>query len=220
MCQFKSFIVFKEKIYWDKKKDSHSDMLEDLKVNDDSCFPNFVRVEVVPKDGDIFNHDLNNWNIKVDQDYKPEWFEVEEYESRIKEQMQVVFEQCFAVNDNTWKEYRDTKIFVKNSKIKTFNSSVEAWGNSSVEAWGNSSVVAWGNSSVVAWGNSSVVARENSSVVARENSSVVAWGNSSVLIPYSTSIKIKGVYDNASIKDLSSNPKIIIAKEFIIEQFK
>ena len=59
----------------------------------------------------------------------------------------------------------------------------------------NAKVVAWGNSSVEAWGNSSVV----------------AWGNSSVLIPCSTDINIKGIYDNATVKDLSGSPKIYVS---------
>jgi hypothetical protein len=65
MCQFKSAIILKERIYCPLNKDSHSDMLEDLGIKDDSCFPNFVRIEMIPKDGDIFNHNINNWEMNV-----------------------------------------------------------------------------------------------------------------------------------------------------------
>jgi hypothetical protein len=224
-------------------------MLEELGIKDDSLFPNFVRVEITPKGGDIWNHDINNWKLRVDQDFRPDWFDVDEVEPRAKEKLKEWFEQCFVIDDKIWKEYKDTKIYVKNSKVKAFNSSVEAWGNSSVEerenssvvergnssvvargnssvvARGNSSVVArenssveaWGNSSVEAWGNSSVEARENSSVEARENSSVVARGNSQIVIPQSMwykDVKINGVHDNATVKDLHGDkPIIYVAKD-------
>ena len=237
MCQFKSAIVLKDRIYCPLKHDHHTQMLEELNIKDDNEFPNFVRVEMVPKDRDVFNHNLENWILHVDQDFLPDWFDVEKVEKEMKIKMEEVFEKCFAIDSQDWKEYRDTKIYVKNSKIRTFNSSVVARYNSSVVArynssvvaWDNSSVVAWDNSSVVARGNSSVEARDNSSVEARDNSSVVAWdnssvvarGNSSVVIPYSKKINIKSVSENATIKDLSGNkPKLIIANDFDIVNLK
>jgi len=206
----------------DLKEDSHSILLEKLNIKDDyfNATKTFVRCEMIPKDGDVFNHSMDNWKLNVDQDIVPEWFFKEEVEKRFKENyLPEVFEKCFAVNDQSWKEYKDVKLYVKNSKVKTFRSSVEARDNSSVVARGNSSVVAWDNSSVEARGNSSVMARGNSSVVARGNSSVVAWDNSSVVIPYSTGIKIKGVYDYGTIKDLSGEPKIITASNFKIVKY-
>jgi hypothetical protein len=193
--------------------DHHSQMLEELGIKDDTQFPNFVRVEITPVDGDIFNHNLDNWKLRVDQDFRPDWFDVDKAEKECKIKMQEWFEKCFAIDSQEWKEFRNTRIYVRNAKV-------EAWENSSVVAWGNSSVEAWENSSVVARGNSSVEARENSSVVARENSSVVAWGNSQILIPYSTTIIIKDIQGNATVKDLSGEkPKIYVANDFEIVKF-
>ena len=201
MCQIKSAIVLKDRIYMPFKHDHHSQMLEELGVKDDSQFPNFVRVEITPKDGDIWNHDINNWKLRVDQDFRPDWFDVDEVEPRAKEKLKEWFEQCFVIDDKNWKEYKDTKIYVKNGKVKAFNSSVVARGNSSVVARENSSVEAWGNSSVEAW----------------ENSSVVAWGNSQIVIPQSMwykDVKINGVHDNATVKDLHGDkPIIYVAKD-------
>jgi hypothetical protein len=70
--------------------------------------------------------------------------------------------------------------------------------------------VAWGNSSVEAWGNSSVV----------------AWENSSVVIPESMfykNVKINGINDNATVKDLHGDkPIIYVAKDsgFNMAKFK
>ncbi len=307
MCKLKSAIVLKDKIFMPFDYDSHEQMIAELKLSDDTRSPEFVRVEMVPADGDVFNHNLDNWGLIVDQDFRPEWFNEKFAEEEMKTEIKKFFVERFIVNDRTWQRRDHQRLFIKNSSVVAWgnssvvarenssveareNSSVVAWGNSSVvargnssveargnssvearenssvEAWENSSVVAWGNSSVVArgnssvvarenssveaWGNSSVEARGNSSVVARENSSVVAWGNSSVvargnssvvarenssveargnssveawgnsqiLLPYDYPVKIKGVYDNASVKDIAhskifiANPKLKLIK--------
>jgi hypothetical protein len=214
MCQLKSAIVLKNKVFMPMDYDSHTEMLKELGIQDDylGASKKFVRVEIIPQDKDIFNHDLNNWKIHVDQDIMPEWFDSGDAEAACKEELKKWFIERFIVNDNSWKEYKNSRTWVKNSKIKTINSSVVARGNSSVVArdnssvvaWDNSSVEAWDNSSVEAWGNSSVVARGNSSVVARDNSSVVAWDNSSVVARRDSSVVAWGnssvvAWDNSSV---------------------
>ena len=208
MCQFKSALVLQDKIYCPLDEDSHEKMIHALGLRDDQQFraPAFVRVEMTPNDDDIFNHDLANWTLRVDQDNAPEWFDKKEVWEKCKPYLKDVFDQRFIINDKTWQRRVGQRLFIKNSNVKTFNSSV----------------VAWGNSSVVAWENSSVVARENSSVEAWENSSVEARENSSVVIPYSTSIKIKDIQDNATVKDLSGGKLIIYVanKDIELKQFK
>jgi hypothetical protein len=180
MCRIKSAIVLKDSVYMPFDHDHHTKMLEELGIKDDSSFPNFVRIEITPIDNDIFNHNLENWKLKVDQDIIPDWFDIKESEERAIYKLQEWFEKCFVIDRQDWNEYKDVKLYVKNSKVRVINSSVVARENSSVVARENSSVVAWENSSVVAWENSSVVAWGKSSVVAWENSSVEAWGKSSV----------------------------------------
>ena len=189
MCKFKSAIVLKSKIVCPLDKDSHSEILNDLGIKDDNSFPNFVRIEMIPIDGDVFNHDLSNWKLNVDQDFRPEWFDHETTERQFKEfNLPEIFEKCFTINDQSWREYKNTKIYVKNSKVRIFHCSVVAWENSSVEAWGNSSVVAKGNSSVVIPYSASVKIKDVS-------------GNATVK-------------DLSGIK-----PKIIIANDFEIVKF-
>jgi hypothetical protein len=190
-------------------------MLEELGIKDDSEFPNFVRVEMIPQDDDPFNHDVGNWKLVVDQDYRPEWFDYDDIRFCMSEKMKEVFEKCFAVNV-LGTTYKNTLVYAKNSNITVYNSSVRAYGNSSVRACDNSSVRAYGNSSVRACDNSSVTACDNSSVTACDNSSVTAYGNSSVLIPNRCSnVKIKEVHDLATIKDLRGRkPKIYVTTEF------
>ena len=234
MCNFFSAIITKDDIIYDPQTDAHEDLIEKAGLDDTTSKPDFVRVEMNPKDGDIFNHDMDNWKFKIDQDLLPDWWTedfIQSAEERAKQALQDVFGKIFFINVKN-AVIKNQRAFLKNSSVEARenssveareNSSVKAWGNSSVEARGNSSVVASENSSVEAWENSSVVAWENSSVVAWENSSVEAWGNSSVVIPCSKAINIKYVQDNATIKDLSGDkPKLIVSdiNRFDIVEFK
>ena len=169
--------------------DDHSKMLETLGIKDNSKDPQFVRVEMNPIDGNIFNLDLSNWKLKVDQDFRPDWFSEKFTEAEMKKELKKWWEERFIFNDKTGKNIKDGKFYLKNS-------SVVARGNRSVEAWENSSVVAW------------------------ENSSVVARGNSQILLPYDYPVKIKGVYDNASIKDIAKGQIIVANRKIKLVQFK
>jgi len=97
MCEFKSGIVLKDRVFCPLDYDSHEDMLKELKLTDKDDKPKFVRVEIVPIDGNIFNHDLKNWKLKVDQDYKPDWFSEKFAEKEMKEALQEVFKERFVV---------------------------------------------------------------------------------------------------------------------------
>ena len=200
MCNFFSAIITKDGIIYDPQTDAHEDLIKKAGLDDTTMKPDFVRIEVNPKDSDIFNHDLDNWQFKVDQDLLPDWWTddfVKMAEERAKKALQDVFSKIFFINvkDVVIKNQRG---FLKNSSVEARkNSSVVARNNSSVVARDNSSVEAWNNSSVVAWNNSSVVARENSSVVAWDNSSVVAWNNSSVVAWNNSSVV---AWDNSSVE--------------------
>jgi hypothetical protein len=95
MCKIKSGIVLKDRVFCPLDYDSHEEMLKELKLDDKTDKPDFVRVEIVPKDGNIFNHDLKNWVLKVDQDYKPEWFSEKFAEEEMKGALEVFFKERF-----------------------------------------------------------------------------------------------------------------------------
>ena len=133
MCQFFSGVITKNKTLYDLDSDNHEDLIKKARLKDDTRNPDFVRVELSPKDGDIFNHNMNNWGIRVDQDYKPEWFSGEFAEKEMKEALKRVIDERFIINDKSWQKRRGQRIFVKNSfVVAQRNSFVEAWGNSSV----------------------------------------------------------------------------------------
>ena len=56
MCEFLSAVVTKTKFYYDAFDDSHETLIQKHKLNDNTRTPDFVRIEITPKDGDICNH--------------------------------------------------------------------------------------------------------------------------------------------------------------------
>ena len=85
MCKLKSMIVLKDRIYC-PDHDSHQQMLEELGIKDDylGASKTFVRVEVSPDNDDI-TIPVDEWQINVDQDITPDWFDADEYRERIYE---------------------------------------------------------------------------------------------------------------------------------------
>ena len=83
MCKLKSAIVLKNRIFV-PDYDSHTKMLEELGIEDDylNASKTFVRVELSPKNGDVFS-DIDTWELNVDQDIIPDWFDKETYKPQI-----------------------------------------------------------------------------------------------------------------------------------------
>ena len=77
MCKFKSGIILKNRIVLAPEgNDSHSDLLEDLNIEDShfNASKTFVRVELVPPDGNKAV-DVSKWEYIVDQYITPDWYD-------------------------------------------------------------------------------------------------------------------------------------------------
>ena len=85
MCRFKSGIILKDRVFI-PDYDSHTDMLEELKIADteDNAKRLFVRAELVPPDNDVFTP-VSSWKYHVDQDILPDWYVTEVDERRMRE---------------------------------------------------------------------------------------------------------------------------------------
>ena len=85
MCKLKSAIVLKDRIFM-PDYDSHSQMLDELGIEDDylGASKKFVRVELSPQNGDVFS-DIDTGTLTVDQDIKPDWFSDEDCKPRMIE---------------------------------------------------------------------------------------------------------------------------------------
>ena len=103
MCKLKSAIILKDRIFM-PDYDSHSEMLEELKITDDyfNASKVFVRAELTPENGDAFS-DIDGWKFSVDQDITPEWFDEKDCAERMR---------------NTVKEWAKTHIFIGQNDLK------------------------------------------------------------------------------------------------------
>ena len=220
MCKLKSGIILKDSVFV-PNYDSHTDMLEELKIKDTrkNAERLFVRAEFYPKEN-IFS-DVNKWIYHVDQDILPEWYVEEVDKDRFikavkewhKKHVLVgvdgitlsggdtyYIKDCKNVvvkNGSTVKAYDNSTVEAyDNSTVKACNNStVKACNNSTVEAYDNSTVKAYGNPTVKAYGNSTVKAYDTSTVEAYDNSTVEAYGNSTVKA-YDTSTVVIVIFSN------------------------
>ena len=144
MCQFKSGLILKDKVFMPLDYDSHEEMIKELKLKDDTKSPDFVRVEIIPIDGNIFNHDPNNWQLKVDQDFKPDWFSEKFAETEMRKALQELFNNRFLI-DKDIKEIKEGRWFLKNAKVD------KVCGNAIIEQMRGSAQVKemWGSAVAV-----------------------------------------------------------------------
>ena len=141
MCQFKSAIVLKNRVFV-PDYDSHSDMLKELHIEDDYMHAStqFVRVELSPPDGNRMS-DIDGWKLKVDQDITPDWWDEKADLPRIKE----------AIKD--WRVARTLKGGEHEVKdgvwFATDSATVRATGSATVEATDSATVEAYDSATVI-----------------------------------------------------------------------
>ena len=90
MCEFKSGIIFKNRVELAPLgNESHSSLLENLGVEDNefNASKKFVRAELIPPERYVITSDISKWTYKVDQDIVPEWYsnDPERYEEEFRE---------------------------------------------------------------------------------------------------------------------------------------
>jgi len=199
MCNFLSAVITKDQILFDYWDDSHENLIQKHHLDDRSINPQFVRVELLNKNDDIYDQNVDNWDLKIDQDYIPDWFDKDKSEIKMRKILKKVHHKVFLININI-NELTINIRYCKNSTVNVMrrNSTVNVMrGNSTVnEMWENSTVnEMWENSTV----NEML---ENSTVnVMRRNSTVKI---------YSKYSQIKSQKDNSIIVNLSDNNQQII----------
>jgi hypothetical protein len=86
MCNAASMILKQNDILWLKDSDSHEDIINHYNLNDKSRTPDFVRVEITPKNND-YKLPIKKWVYKVDQDYLPDWYQPKEAEKAVRHEL-------------------------------------------------------------------------------------------------------------------------------------
>jgi hypothetical protein len=85
MCRLASFVVTREKVLWHPSDDSHEKIISHYHL-DDKRESNFVRVEMVPPNGDYFKP-FSEWKFCIDQDKIPEWFSKKVEEDMVRAEL-------------------------------------------------------------------------------------------------------------------------------------
>lgn len=144
MCNFFSGIIgYKhKKVYFDIDIDSHSELMDKLKIKDETEWPKFVKFELTPKDNNPFNHKKSNWQYRVDSDHSqdrlPEWYDEKKAYSQAWEAIQEVFKSRFLIGAKI-SEIKEGRWYVKDSSIEKILGSSrisQMWGTSQVgEMW-------------------------------------------------------------------------------------
>ena len=172
MCRFKSAICLKDRVFV-PDYDSHNKMLEELHIKDDFAHAGkvFVRVELVPEDGDKTT-DVDEWKLNVDQDVLPDWWDKNDYLPRIKAAVKawcdihILRNGAHIVRDGIWYVYG--------------SANVTAYGSASVKAHNSANVTACDRASVTACDRANVMACSSASVAACDSASVTAYDSASV----------------------------------------
>ena len=167
MCQFKSALVLKDKIFL-PDYDSHDKMLQELGISDN--FTNaskvFVRVELFPADGNVFSA-VDEWEMEVDQDILPEWWNEAERLPQLKELVE------------TWMR----KHTISAGEREVADGIWLATGSATVTACDRATVTAYDSATVRAYGSVTVTAYDSATVTAYGSATVTAYGSATVIIP-------------------------------------
>ena len=151
MCQLKSCLVLKDRVYC-PDYDSHQDMLDKMGIKDDylGASKTFVRVELLPPDGvQSLMEPLDRWTLKVDQDVTPEWWDAEADRQRVEEAIEA---------------WRGEHVFTEGKHIVKAGE-VYACDNATVKAWNNATVTAYNSATVTACGKATVIYPQKNKIV-------------------------------------------------------
>ena len=199
MCQLKSCLVLKDRVYC-PDYDIHQDMLDKLGIKDDylGASKTFVRVELTPPDGRrSMMEPLDRWTLKVDQDITPEWWDSEAYRQRVEEAVEAWRrEHVFAEGEHSISAgivYALGNATVKacdSAKVTAFDSAtVEAFGSATVTAYNSATVTACDSATVYAFGSATVEACDSATVKAYNSATVEAY-NSATVEAYDSAIVV------------------------------
>ena len=225
MCKLKSAIILKDRIFM-PDYDSHSKMLEELKITDDyfNASKVFVRAELTPENGDAFS-DIDGWKFSVDQDITPEWFDEKDCAERMRNTVKEWAKTHIFIGQNDLKISHGENIFIKDCEDVDIcdNATVEnIYGNTTVEnIYGNATVnnicdnvtvkYIYDNTTVkYIYGNTTVENIYGNATVNNICDNVTVnniCGNATVKYIYGKAT-VKNICDNATVKNICDNATV------------
>jgi len=143
MCNFISLVATKSKVFGDGHLDSHEEIIKQTGLKDDKPkeLLTFCRVEITPKDNDIFNHDIDNWVLKVDEERTPDWWSDKQEKMCLSRVKEILSDKSIFLIGGEYEEINEDIRFLKDVKIKILRSKLEMCNSSQVSEMCNSSQV-------------------------------------------------------------------------------
>ena len=207
MCQLKSCLVLKDRVYC-PDYDRHQDMLDKLGIKDDylGASKTFVRVELTPPgDRRSMMEPLDRWTLNVDQDVTPEWWDAEADRQRVEEAVEawrrehVYTEGEHSVQTGIVYALGGATVEALDSaKVKAYGSAtVEAFDGATVTVCDSAKVKAYDSAKVKAYNSATVKAYDSATVEAFDSATVEAFDSATVTAYNSATVK---AYDSATVE--------------------
>jgi len=185
MCRPASMIATKDKIFWSKTNESHTDIIEEFGLRERNVRGEYllVPIEIVPPDNDLLLP-LDEWEYSIDideyrRDCLPVWYDEEKVERRARAELKEWYRQKIIKPDER-RRVKYAQVFCYGEVQAEIGTIVEVYKNGKVKAYDNSIVNAYDNSTVVGYNHSLITAYDNSTVTAYDAAYVNAGGNSTV----------------------------------------
>lgn len=125
MCCFKSGLILKDRVFI-PDYDSHVDMLKELKIQDTSFTPDFVKVEFLPPvNPKLDPSDYSNWIYKIDQDQLPEWYIDKIDRKRFIEEFKIYAKDNIVINEEITEKSKDYKVYINCTGSLKYRTNVE-----------------------------------------------------------------------------------------------
>ena len=87
MCKPASMWVVKDRVYWSRNTESHTQIVGEFGLPDNTEQRIYgVAIEVCPENGDL-RTPIDQWVFRVDQDMLPDWWEVQKHEKMCREEL-------------------------------------------------------------------------------------------------------------------------------------
>ena len=216
MCQLKSGIILKNRVFV-PEYDSHTEMLEELGIKDDylGASKTFVRVELSPTDGDVFS-DIDTWELRVDQDIIPEWYDENTYKPQVVEAVKAWAKDHIHIGIDNLKISVGRNHYIKDCKDVEIRGSATVkniCGNATVEYIYDSATVKYiyGNATVEYIYGSATVKNicGNATVEYIYDNATVEniCGNATVKYICGNAM-VKNIYGNATVKNICGNATV------------
>ena len=211
MCRLKSGLILKNRVFV-PEYDSHTDMLEELGIEDNYLNANktFVRVELSPPNGDVFS-DIDTWELNVDQDITPKWYDEDTYKPQVVEAVKAWAKDHIHIDVDDLKISTGRNHYIKNCKA------VNIYGSATVKYICGSATVKYicGSATVKYIYGSATVENicDSATVKYIYGSATVKYICGSATVKYICgSATVKYIYDNATVENICNSATVEYAK--------